>query len=690
MSSKIYRRTVSPVNQELESVQDLVRKLAQAEAAFHAVVSSEVDAVLDPISRTPIILQEAQKTLWRREKQLSQAEQLAQLGSWTWDIPADRITWSEGLFRIHGLPYREMEFDLRTSFQQIHPDDQEMVRQSLESALQDRKPLSLRYRIIHPDGGVRTLLARTEIFVDPVGNPIQLIGIGLDISERVRTEAEMVSLLDELRSTEKKLRVQNEILKDAQDQLLQERQRYQDLFEFAPDGYLVTDTHGVILEANQAAAGLFDARQDFLTGKPLVAFISPDERRTFQTMLGQVKNNEKVRGWESTIQLPSGMTIPIVLIVASQRDLWGRPLALRWQLHDISERKRAADSLRASQQKLHTIVTSAPILLWAVDRDKTITYFEGKSLSTMGLNGQDFIGRSISEFFGDSPHLFRHIDSALAGEEVVGTLTAGDSILETRYSPLRDSRGAVAGVIGVSIDITAQKQLEADLAELDSRLVQSRENDRLHLSREIHDGPVQDMYGILFHLKAFTDSLPAGINRAPVRIMQASLQQVVDTLRTICRELRPPTLAPFGLEKAIQSHAASFQEANPELALELDLTPDGQELPELLRLTLFRIYQQALTNVVRHANARNVLVHLDFTDEQVTLAIQDDGDGFVLPQKWVEFARSSRLGLIGAIERAEALGGQLLIESALGKGTILRTIIPRQKEYQSSVEDSIL
>jgi PAS domain S-box-containing protein len=460
-------------------------------------------------------------------------------------------------------------------------------------------------------------------------------------------------------------------------QLAQERQRYRDLFEFAPDGYLVTDTDSTILEANQAAAGLLGAEQDLLAGKLLSDFISHDDLRHFHSMLDQLKLNEKVFGWESTLSLPGGDGLPVVMIVASQRDLGGSPLSLRWQLHDISERKLAAESLRASQQKLQSIVTGAPILLWAVDPDKLVTYFEGKSLNTVGVTGHSFLGRSISEFFLDSPEVLGFIDSALTGEEVLGTLIARGRFLETRFSPLRDSKKEITGVIGVSIDITAQKQLEADLTELNNRLVQGREKDRLQLSRDIHDGPVQDMYGILFHLKAFSDNLPADIDREPVRVLQTSLGQVVDTLRMISGELRPPTLAPFGLEKAIRSHAALFQEANPQLVLELNLMADGQELPELVRLALFRIYQHALSNVHRHANAKTVLVKLEITDDQIILAIQDDGDGFRLPDKWIEFARNSRLGLIDAMERAHSIGGQLLIETEPGKGTILRTVIAR-------------
>jgi signal transduction histidine kinase len=241
---------------------------------------------------------------------------------------------------------------------------------------------------------------------------------------------------------------------------------------------------------------------------------------------------------------------------------------------------------------------------------------------------------------------------------------------------LRDTQAQPLYLIAMLEDITDQKALETEVAELNRRMFVGREKDRLLLSQELHDGPVQDLYGLSFHLKAFADHLPEEIERAPVAQLQSALHQVVNTLRTICSELRPPTLAPFGLEKAIRSHAASFVDTHPELYIQLNLMPDGQELPETVRLALFRIYQQAMTNILRHAGARNVLVHFSRDHQQLILAIQDDGVGFEVPDRWIDLARNGHLGLAGAAERASSIGGEFMIDSAPGKGTLLRVVVP--------------
>ncbi len=232
--------------------------------------------------------------------------------------------------------------------------------------------------------------------------------------------------------------------------------------------------------------------------------------------------------------------------------------------------------------------------------------------------------------------------------------------------------------------IAERKRAEAELAEVRRRLMESREAERLHLAQELHDGPVQDLYGISYQLAGLGDSLHDETGMAHLAAGQATLQQVIQTLRVICGELRPPTLTPFGLERAIRSHAERFQTLHPELDVRLDLMPDEQALPERVRLGLFRIYQQMLSNVVRHAEARQVTIRFQLDGKQAVLEIQDDGRGFTVPTRWIELARRGHLGLIGAVERAEAVEGQLKITSAPGKGTLIRVSVPYRNGHGSA------
>lgn len=222
-----------------------------------------------------------------------------------------------------------------------------------------------------------------------------------------------------------------------------------------------------------------------------------------------------------------------------------------------------------------------------------------------------------------------------------------------------------------------QRRMMAELTETRMRLAESRESERLHFARELHDGPLQDLIGARFHLGILAGSVQDGQAAAHLATVQEGLQSVINTLRAMCGNLRPPALAPFGLEKAIRAHAQAFGELYPHLQITLELDADNQELPERVRLALFRIYQSALANVVQHADATLVRVQFRLGERQLLLRVEDDGHGFQVPGSWLDFARQGHFGFLGAMERAEAIGGQLSVQSAPGSGTEILVRAPR-------------
>jgi signal transduction histidine kinase len=169
------------------------------------------------------------------------------------------------------------------------------------------------------------------------------------------------------------------------------------------------------------------------------------------------------------------------------------------------------------------------------------------------------------------------------------------------------------------------------------------------------------------------------VDRAQVEQAQESLYEVTKALRVICGDLRPPALAPFGLEKAIRSFLNQSVELNPELEFVANLQEDGQALPEHIRLALFRILQHTLKNTIKHAQASRVHVIFSFDEEQISLEIQDNGRGFRVPRRWIELVREGHFGLVGANERARAVGGKFTIKSEPGNGTIVRVVVPRSE-----------
>lgn len=157
--------------------------------------------------------------------------------------------------------------------------------------------------------------------------------------------------LQELQVASEELRQQNEELAATRQVVEAERQRYQELFEFAPDGYLVTDPNAVILEANQAAANLLNCSQKNLVGKPLIVFMPAESRRNFHTKLNQLQSAKEVQEWEIQIQPRQNASFPAAFRVAVvQSD--GQVVGLRWLLRDITEHKQYEAALESAWNNL--------------------------------------------------------------------------------------------------------------------------------------------------------------------------------------------------------------------------------------------------------------------------------------------------------------------------------------------------
>jgi signal transduction histidine kinase len=220
--------------------------------------------------------------------------------------------------------------------------------------------------------------------------------------------------------------------------------------------------------------------------------------------------------------------------------------------------------------------------------------------------------------------------------------------------------------------------MEQDHHEIKNRLVESRERERLRLAQDLHDIPIQDLYGLMYQVEDLRELVKDTNGTELVEEFNATIHRIVNNLRTLCGELRPPSLSPFGLEVALRDHVEKLRNVSPDLRFHLDLMRDQQNLSDNIRLCLFRIYQEAITNVIRHAQATDVHIHFQWDDEAATLEVEDNGVGFELPEHWVDLVRQESFGIVGIAERVESVQGTLEIESTPDHGTTVRVKVPRR------------
>jgi PAS domain S-box-containing protein len=344
--------------------------------------------------------------------------------------------------------------------------------------------------------------------------------------------------------------------------------------------------------------------------------------------------------------------------------------------------------LQRRAAELRAIVYGADLGIIALTADGTITFANPACEPLLGIAPEALSGRKLHQLLvrEDQPLVIPMLQKLGNGE-------IPRFQMECRWQPagvdpiwgnltvtvLRRADGAPRLFLAMIENINRRKQIEAELNEVKRRLARSRERARLRLAQDLHDGPIQDLYAVQYQLGAIDRAEIPDLAARTVNEASALVGTVVNRLRRIMGELRPPALAPFGLEAALRSYAEAFQQRYPDLSLHLELAVDGKSLPEHVRLSLYRITQEMLNNVVQHAAARNVLLRFEIGREDLLLEIQDDGRGFEVPTRWIDLARHDHLGLVGATERAEDIDGQLTIHSAPGQGTIVRVIAPRPK-----------
>jgi signal transduction histidine kinase len=256
---------------------------------------------------------------------------------------------------------------------------------------------------------------------------------------------------------------------------------------------------------------------------------------------------------------------------------------------------------------------------------------------------------------------------------------------------LQDDDGNISGLTVAAVDITEQRQVKNEMAknvariEVQRRLIQQRELERQQIARDLHDGPLQELIGLNFGLEEIFGMRPGQQRKYKEDVIRAAVQEIAHELRTFCSELRPPSLAPFGLERAIRSHVESFQEKYPAVQVHLELAVDKELLSEDIRMALYRIYQELTNNIVKHAAAAAVWIRFGFNEYQIELEVRDNGSGFDVPTNWVETARQGHLGLVGVLERAEAVGGSVKITSKPGLGTNVLVTVPNH--HKQNAED---
>ena len=356
---------------------------------------------------------------------------------------------------------------------------------------------------------------------------------------------------------------------------------------------------------------------------------------------------------------------------------------------DITARRQAGEMI----QRQADIINQIEEAVISVDLDGYVTSWNSGAERMLGYPVKEALGKHISVVYpAEDREFLEHeiIDPVKAkGTHQVEvhrrTKSGAELIAQVSLTLLRDDTGSPIGIIGYSMDITDRKRVQEallnsrnQLAALAVRLESVREEERTRIALEVHDVLGQALTGLVLDVswvhKRITESIEPA-QRAAVLARLASalelLDSTIESVRDIATNLRPGVLDELGLEAAVEWQAREFQHRTG-IACETTIQPHNMELGPEQSTALFRILQEILTNVARHAQATNVHIRLEQSGEHVSLQVRDDGRGITD----LEQSGPKAFGLLGMRLRARQQGGDFDIQGVAGTGTTVTVRIP--------------
>lgn len=535
------------------------------------------------------------------------------------------------------------------------------------------------YKFLTRDGRELTLESVNIALRDSEGSLKGYVATSRDITERVRAEAALIA---------------------AHAEVANQRRRLEAVTEALPIGLALLDQRGGLIHCNQGFEQTW--------GGPVPWASSVNDYTPYQAWWPETGKPVQNDEWASAIAVREGKSVVGQLLqirrfdgslayvlnsAAPVRDAQGQINGCAVTIMDITAQHTAEQQLRASQeallqsnQRIRVALSSLDMAVFTFDLDLRYTWAyvpqEGFDLSTViGKDAGDF---AIPDVAAEANRLKRQmIDTGQGIQREIRQVVDGvQRVLLLTFEPLKDSEGRVIGGIGSALNISRERQIEQERREaysqieIQRRLMEQREKDRQSIAREIHDGPVQTLSGIGFHLQYLKDTFPnLSIDSELDQIIEG-VRKTIQGLRQVTNELRPPSLIRFGLAKAMRVHVTEIRERYPQITWHYRLMDDGNRLPEHYAMTLFRIYQEAINNIIRHAHTSQAWVNLRVNSHQVVLIIRDYGTGFPAGFTLEDYTQNGHYGLAGMKERAEAIGGSLEVKNKPGEGVTIRVSVP--------------
>jgi len=554
--------------------------------------------------------------------------------------------------KIYGYTPEEFYADGNLWQAVIHPEDKHIEEQHVQLLYQGKQVLN-QYRIIHKNGSIRWIDNKVIPTLNQDGQLIRLDGVTSDITEKKsadellrKSKINLAAIIENndahVYSLDRDFRyiTFNNLIKNTMKEIYNLDIKPGDkVFDFLKD---IDPLHAKFWE---------ETYSDGLTGK-VIQFI-----KDYST--------ETIRNYVSFSITP----------IWENKNVIGLSCFAR----DITKQKLAEDALQKSEERYRQIVETADEGIWTIDEANITTFANKKMLEILGYNINEMIGKKFFDFMADNWKIIAeekikaHMNGIIKNLELKLQTKNGKEVwINLSITSITDHNKKYKGILAMVTDITERKKTHEKLvkSEIEIRNFAKHinyvlEEERSHIAREIHDELGQQLVGIKMGLSSFKKQNGSNIKtEKKVTGMMEDVDNTIQSLRKIATALRPGILDTLGLIPSIEWLIKEFKKRT-STNYTIELNVNKQKFEKNISTCFFRICQEALTNISKHADASEVIIHVSEYTNELVLKIEDNGKGILSEKLENPFS----VGLVGMRERANIIGANLRITSKKGLGT---------------------
>jgi PAS domain S-box-containing protein len=547
-------------------------------------------------------------------------------------------------------------------------EDRARAMEDIRRAIDEGHGAQYEYKLLTKDGKKVDIEASATLLHDSSGSPVGLISAIRDITESKRS----------------------------QEQLQEERNRAQRYLDIAGVILLVIDTDERVALINNKGCKVLGYREKDIVGKNWFDnFVPHYAKEKLKAVFNRLIAGElePVEYYENPVLTKSGEERLIAWHNTILIDEGGNVIATLSSGEDITEHRKADEALKKSESRYRDLFNSASDAIIIRDLDGNIFEVNESASELTGYTVDKLTKMNISQFL--TPKSFEttmekqqsQLEGEAASQRYELELIRKDgteAIIEAMISIVKEEGKAVA-VQATVRDVTEQRRMRDSIRFYLQKVLVAQEEERKRIARDLHDDTSQSLLLLTHQLDAIASD-SGGVISEPTRDRLNQLHglavEMLNNVRRYAQELRPAILDDMGLVAALEWMADKLS-SESRTETEVQVSVLDAELPREVELVLFRIAQEAVSNVKKHAEASKAVIKLESGEGKIRMTISDNGKGFEVPHPLNNIGDTGKLGIIGMLERSELLGGTLTIESSPQMGTTVAVDLPYTK-YNSA------